>query len=111
MSPHFFLFSKYDISPTSVLITGVDILKDSKIERGKDSNLEVHNKISKDFIPTEKTKYIANNVRDQLADAKIRLSNYEEFKPQFDAIDDFIVNTLANLPKYIKKDYFESSNF
>ena len=59
-------------------------------------------KISKDFIPTEKTKYIANNVRDQLADAKIKLTNYEEFKPQFDAIDDFIVNTLANLPKYIK---------
>ena len=59
-------------------------------------------KISKDFIPTEKTKYIANQVRDQLADAKIKLTNYEEFRPQFDAIDDFVVNTLANLPKYIK---------
>ena len=59
-------------------------------------------RISKDFIPTENTKYIANQVKDQLADAKIKLTNYEEFRPQFDAIDDFLVNTLANLPKYIK---------
>ena len=59
-------------------------------------------KISKDFIPTEKTRFIANQVKDQLADAKIKLKNYEEFSPQFDAIDDFIVNTLSNLPRYIK---------
>jgi len=59
-------------------------------------------KISKDFIPTEKTRMIANQVRDELADATIKLTNYNEFKPQFDAIDNFIVENLANLPRYIK---------
>ena len=59
-------------------------------------------KISKDFIPTEQTRMIAQKAADELADATIQLKNYEQFKPELDKIDSFIVNTLANLPKYIK---------
>ena len=59
-------------------------------------------KISKDFIPTEQTRMIAQKAADELADATIQLKNYETFKPELDKIDDFIINKLANLPKYIK---------
>ena len=59
-------------------------------------------KISKNFIPTANTKAVAQNVRDELADATIRLENYSEFKPQLDAIENFVVESIANLPKYVK---------
>ena len=59
-------------------------------------------KISKNFIPTNNTKAIAQNIRDELQDSVIRLDNYAEFKPQFDQIENFIVDTVANLPAYIK---------
>ena len=59
-------------------------------------------KISKNFIPTGNTKAIAQNIRDDLQDSVIKLNNYNEFKPQFDQIENFIVDTVANLPDYIK---------
>ena len=59
-------------------------------------------KISKNFIPTNNTKAIAQNIRDELADSVIRLDNYAEFKPQLDQIENFIIDTVANLPDYIK---------
>jgi len=59
-------------------------------------------KISKNFIPTNNTKAIAQNIRDELQDSVIKLDNYNEFKPQFDQIENFIVDTVANLPAYIK---------
>ena len=59
-------------------------------------------KISKNFIPTNNTKAIAQNIRDELQDAVIKLDNYSEFKPQLDQIEKFIIDTVANLPDYIK---------
>ena len=35
-------------------------------------------KISKDFIPTEQTRMIAQKAADELADATIQLKNYDE---------------------------------
>ena len=59
-------------------------------------------KISKNFIPTNNTKAIAQNIRDELQDSVIKLDNYEQFKPQLDEIEKFIIDTVANLPAYIK---------
>lgn len=59
-------------------------------------------KISKSFIPTSRTKFMAQSIRDELADMKVQLENYETFKPQLDEIEKFVVNTLSNLPDYIK---------
>ena len=59
-------------------------------------------KISKNFIPTSNTKAIAQNIVDELSDSVIKLDNYSEFKPQLDQIEKFIIDTVSNLPDYIK---------
>ena len=59
-------------------------------------------KISKSFIPTGRTKSMAQNIRDEIADMKVQLENYETFKPELDKIEKFVVETLSNLPDYIK---------
>ena len=59
-------------------------------------------KISKNFIPTSNTKAIAQNIVDELSDSVIKLNNYSEFKPQLDQIERFIIDTVSNLPDYIK---------
>jgi len=59
-------------------------------------------KISKSFIPTSRTKAMAQNIRDEIADMKVRLNNYNEFKPELDKIEKFVIETLAELPDYIK---------
>jgi len=59
-------------------------------------------KISKSFIPTGRTKSMAQNIRDEIADMKVQLENYNEFKPELDKIETFVVETLSNLPDYIK---------
>jgi len=59
-------------------------------------------KISKSFIPTSRTKSMAQSIRDEIADMKVQLENYETFKPELDKIEKFVVETLSNLPDYIK---------
>jgi len=59
-------------------------------------------RISKNFIPTNNTKSVAQMARDELEDAAIKLDNYETLKPSLDAIDVFITEKLANLPQYIR---------
>ena len=58
--------------------------------------------ISKSFIPTGRTKSMAQNITDEIADMKVQLENYETFKPELDKIEKFVVETLSNLPDYIK---------
>ena len=53
-------------------------------------------KISKDFIPTEQTRMIAQKAADELADATIQLKNYETFKPELDKIDDLHSRITTN---------------
>ena len=45
---------------------------------------------------------MAQNIRDELQDMKVQLENYNEFRPELDKIEKFVVETLANLPDYIK---------
>jgi len=59
-------------------------------------------KISKAFIPTSQTKGMAQMIRDDIADMKIKLQNYNEFKPELDRIEKFVTETLAELPDYVK---------
>jgi hypothetical protein len=59
-------------------------------------------KISKSFIPTSRTKSMAQSIRDEIADMKVQLENYDTFKPELDKIERFVVETLSNLPDYIK---------
>ena len=65
-------------------------------------SIETGKKISKAFIPTSQTKGMAQMIRDDIADMKIKLQNYNEFKPELDRIERFVTETLAELPDYVK---------
>ena len=58
-------------------------------------------KISQPFIGTSHTKGVGNMLRERIDQYKITLNNYETYKPQLNEMENFIVNTLGNLPDYV----------
>ena len=58
-------------------------------------------KISKPFIATNNTKQVGQYLKDRLDQMRITMSTSDDFIPSVGEIDDFITNTLGNLPEYI----------
>ena len=66
-----------------------------------DSFEKTAGKISQPFIGTSHTKGVGNMLRERIDQYKIQLNNYETYKPKLNEMEDFIVNTLGNLPEYV----------
>ena len=66
-----------------------------------DSFEKTAGKISQPFIGTSHTKGVGNMLRERIDQYKITLNNYETYKPQLNEMENFIVNTLGNLPDYV----------
>ena len=58
-------------------------------------------KISKPFIATQNTKNIGKLLQDRINQYKTTLEDGREYSPALNEVEDFIVNTLGNLPQYI----------
>tara|TARA_R100001440_G_scaffold16496_1_gene28022 strand:- start:315 stop:3227 length:2913 start_codon:yes stop_codon:yes gene_type:complete len=53
------------------------------------------------FIGTTNTKKVGQLLRDRMDQYKIQLQNYDNYQPQMNEMEDFIVNTLGQLPDYL----------
>tara|TARA_R110000787_G_scaffold115688_2_gene225718 strand:+ start:806 stop:3742 length:2937 start_codon:yes stop_codon:yes gene_type:complete len=58
-------------------------------------------KISKPFIATNNTKNIGKLLQDRINQYKTTLEDGRQYSPALNEVEDFIVNTLGNLPQYI----------
>tara|TARA_R100000805_G_scaffold6706_1_gene8255 strand:- start:663 stop:3551 length:2889 start_codon:yes stop_codon:yes gene_type:complete len=58
-------------------------------------------KIKTPFIGTSNTKAVGKMLQDRIDQYKITLNNYETYRPNLNEMEDFIVNTLGNLPEYL----------
>ena len=66
-----------------------------------DSFEKTAGKISQPFIGTSHTKGVGNMLSERIDQYKITLNNYETYRPQLNEMENFIVNTLGNLPDYV----------
>ena len=66
-----------------------------------DSFEKTAGKISQPFIGTSHTKGVGNMLKERIDQYKIQLENYETYRPQLNEMENFIVNTLGNLPEYV----------
>jgi hypothetical protein len=58
-------------------------------------------KIKTPFIGTTNTKNVGKMLADRMDQYKIQLQNYDNYNPQMNEMEDFIVNTLGQLPDYL----------
>ena len=58
-------------------------------------------KIKTPFIGTTNTKNIGKMLQDRMDQYKIQLQNYDNYQPNMNEMEDFIVNTLGQLPDYL----------